>query len=96
VVTLHSRGRNLVETAGTLGKRFGAQKKFGLLVGGTYDWNGRGIDDIEPVPDIARSRVGQPLAILRLSTFVNIVTTAAVGTGRVRRLQTGHGSNLPA
>jgi TonB-dependent receptor len=46
-------GRNLVETAGTLGQRFGAQKKFGLLVGGTYDWNGRGIDDIEPVPDIA-------------------------------------------
>jgi TonB-dependent receptor len=46
-------GRNLIETAGTLGKRFGAQKKFGLLVGGTYDWNGRGIDDIEPVPDIA-------------------------------------------
>ncbi len=46
-------GRNLVETAGTVGKRFGAQKKFGLLVGGTYDWNGRGIDDIEPVPDLA-------------------------------------------
>jgi len=46
-------GRNLVETAGTVGKRFGAQKKFGLLIGGTYDWNGRGIDDIEPVPDIA-------------------------------------------
>ena len=46
-------GRNLVETAGTLGKRFGAQKKFGLLAGGTYDWNGRGIDDIEPVPDLA-------------------------------------------
>jgi len=46
-------GRNLVETAGTVGQRFGAQKKFGLLVGGTYDWNGRGIDDIEPVPDVA-------------------------------------------
>lgn len=46
-------GRNLVETAGTIGQRFGAQKKFGLLIGGTYDWNGRGIDDIEPVPDVA-------------------------------------------
>src|SRR5229473_293400 len=46
-------GRNLVETAGTVGQRFGTDKKFGLLIGGTYDWNGRGIDDLEPVPDIA-------------------------------------------
>jgi TonB-dependent receptor len=46
-------GRGLTETSGTFGKRFGAQKKFGFIVGGSYDWNGRGIDDIEPVPDIA-------------------------------------------
>jgi TonB-dependent receptor len=46
-------GRGLVETAGTIGKRFGAAKRLGVLVGGTYDWNGRGIDDIEPVPDLA-------------------------------------------
>ena len=46
-------GRSLVETTGTVGKRFGASKRFGLLVGGSYDWNGRGIDDTEPVPDIA-------------------------------------------
>jgi len=71
-------GRNLVETAG-ISANASALRKFGLLVGGTYDWNGRGIDDIEPVPDIATLSVGQPLAILRLSTFVNIVTTAAVG-----------------
>jgi hypothetical protein len=25
----------------------------GVLFGGSYDWNGRGIDDIEPVPDLA-------------------------------------------
>lgn len=55
-------GRNLVETAGTLGKRFGVEKKFGLLLGGTYDWNGRGIDDIEPVPDLATVS-GQPVRI---------------------------------
>lgn len=42
---------NTTETA-TVGRRFGAAKKFGLLVGGSYDWEGRGIDDIEPVPDI--------------------------------------------
>jgi len=46
-------GRGLVETAGTVGKRFGANKRLGALIGGTYDWNGRGIDDLEPVPDVA-------------------------------------------
>src|SRR5881409_359968 len=46
-------GRGLVETTGTVGQRFGAGKRFGLLIGGSYDWNGRGIDDIEPVPDLA-------------------------------------------
>src|SRR6266850_1902055 len=46
-------GRGLVETAGTVGQRFGANKRFGLLIGGSYDWNGRGIDDIEPVPDLS-------------------------------------------
>ena len=46
-------GRGLVETTGTVGQRFGKSKRFGLLIGGSYDWNGRGIDDIEPVPDLA-------------------------------------------
>jgi TonB-dependent receptor len=46
-------GRQQYETAGTIGQRFGRDKKFGMLVGGTYDWSGRGIDDIEPVSDLA-------------------------------------------
>jgi TonB-dependent receptor len=46
-------GRGQVETAGTVGQRFGQDKKFGILIGGTYDWSGRGIDDLEPVSDIA-------------------------------------------
>ena len=46
-------GRGLVETTGTVGQRFGANKRFGALIGGSYDWNGRGIDDLEPVPDLA-------------------------------------------
>ena len=46
-------GRPQYETAGTIGQRFGANKRLGLLVGGSYDWSGRGIDDIEPVSDIA-------------------------------------------
>jgi TonB-dependent receptor len=45
-------GRGLTEMTGTIGKRFGAQKRLGALIGGSYDWNGRGIDDIEPVPDV--------------------------------------------
>src|SRR5215475_3288817 len=47
------RGRGQVETTGTVGQRFGAEKKFGVLIGGSYDWTGRGIDDIEPVSDVA-------------------------------------------
>src|SRR6201984_2744220 len=46
---IHGRG-NTTETA-TYGQRFGASKKFGFIVGGSFDWEGRGIDDIEPVPD---------------------------------------------
>src|SRR5690348_11731902 len=46
-------GRSLAETTGTVGQRFGAEERFGILVGGSYDWNGRGIDDIEPVSDVA-------------------------------------------
>jgi TonB-dependent receptor len=48
-----TNGRGVVETTGTIGQRFGSSKKLGVLVGGSYDWNGRGIDDIEPVPDLA-------------------------------------------
>jgi len=46
-------GRSLMQTSGTVGMRFGARKQFGLLGGGSYDWNGRGINDIEPTPDVA-------------------------------------------
>jgi len=41
-------GRTLTEMDSTVGQRFGAQKKLGILFGASYDWNGRGIDDIEP------------------------------------------------
>ncbi|MGC2613923.1 MAG: TonB-dependent receptor [Terracidiphilus sp.] len=43
-------GRTVYQMGGTVGKRFLANKKLGLLVGGTYDFNGRGINDIEPSP----------------------------------------------
>ena len=53
-------GRGSVETTGTIGQRFGKKKRLGALIGFSYDWNGRGIDDIEPVPDVATSLAGQP------------------------------------
>jgi TonB-dependent receptor len=46
-------GRSQVESTGSVGQRFGHDKRFGILVGGSYDWTGRGIDDIEPVSDVA-------------------------------------------
>ena len=45
-------GRGLNQFNGTAATRFGAEKRWGVLVGGSYDWNGRGIDDIEPGPDM--------------------------------------------
>ncbi len=57
---IHGRG----ETAegGTIGERFGPNKRFGVLIGGSYDWNGRAIDDIEPVPDVATLAGGQQVS----------------------------------
>jgi TonB-dependent receptor len=43
-------GREVDQMGGTVGKRFLEGKKLGILIGGTYDYNGRGINDIEPYP----------------------------------------------
>jgi TonB-dependent receptor len=45
-------GRGATQEGVTLGKRFGPDKNVGVLIGGTYDWNGRGINDIEPSPTV--------------------------------------------
>lgn len=44
-------GRAASETGGTYGQRFGRSKRFGLLVDGSYDYNGRGIDNFQPALD---------------------------------------------
>ncbi len=44
-------GRGSYGFGGTAGKRFGEGKKFGLLANGAYDYNGRGIDNIQPALD---------------------------------------------
>lgn len=46
-------GRPNYQFDGTVGRRFLENKKLGLLGGGSYDWNGRGINDIEPGPALA-------------------------------------------
>ena len=47
----NGRGMDLLD--GTIGERFGPNKRWGVLLGGSYDYNSRGIDDIEPAPDPA-------------------------------------------
>ena len=42
-------GRPAYQFDGTLGRRV-LGKKLGLLGGASYDWNGRGINDVEPAP----------------------------------------------
>ena len=51
-------GRSLSEFDGMVGQRFGASKRWGLLFGASYDWNGRGIDDLEPVPGVIQCSPG--------------------------------------
>src|ERR1700737_28991 len=41
-------GRPLDAFTGTAGRRFGPDTRFVALLSGSYDWNGRGINDIEP------------------------------------------------
>jgi len=36
----------------TVGQRFGANKRLGVIASASYDYNGRGYNDIEPQPDL--------------------------------------------
>jgi len=36
----------------TVGQRFGANKRWGVIASASYDYNGRGYNDIEPQPDL--------------------------------------------
>jgi TonB-dependent receptor len=52
-------GREADQFGGVWGQRFGQAKKLGILIGGTYDYNGRGIDNIQPAID-PLSTMAQP------------------------------------
>src|ERR1017187_6965937 len=44
---------------GTWGRRFGASKKLGFIIGSEYDFDGTGYNDVEPTPDEATLSSGQ-------------------------------------
>src|ERR1700722_16160484 len=50
--------RKVYALGGTGGSRFGVNKRIGVMVSGSYDYNGRGIDDIEPVPGLLQQADG--------------------------------------
>ena len=49
---------------GTFGQRFGAGKKYGFLVGGSWDRTNRGIDDLEPSQTIGQLPDGTNVAYI--------------------------------
>jgi TonB-dependent receptor len=60
-------GRTLGAFDGTVGQRFGAEKKLGFILGGTFDRNNRGINDLEPSQgtlDAAHSPNGKNIAFV--------------------------------
>jgi TonB-dependent receptor len=58
-------GRTLGGFDGTVGKRFGESKKFGVMFGGTFDRNNRGINDLEPAQGTGTNpATGSPIAVV--------------------------------
>jgi TonB-dependent receptor len=53
-------GRRADQVFATYGRRFLADKKLGALITGSYDWNGRGINDIEPAQNVNNIVVVNP------------------------------------
>jgi TonB-dependent receptor len=54
-------GRTADQFGGTVSQRFGKDKRLGIIFGGSYDWNGRGIDDVEPAPEVIQCDPGNCL-----------------------------------
>lgn len=52
-------GRGTTQDYGTWGRRFGPNRKFGFIISPEYDWDGTGINDMEPTPDEVTLPSGQ-------------------------------------
>ena len=63
-----SGGRKQYQFDATAGQRFGHDKKFGLLFGGSYDYNARGIDDVEPAPTFNFDSQSNPISFVGPNT----------------------------
>ena len=61
--------RYMYDVGATAGNRFGVQKRLGVMVSSSYDYNGRGIDDIEPVPAVASLADGTPVYDITTPAF---------------------------
>jgi len=86
-------GRSLYEMDGTIGKRFGASKRLGVIFGGSYDWNGRGIDDLEPVPQAVLCSPGPQGCneAFDPATATNVATWGTEDIREYRYYRTRHG-----
>ena len=88
-------GRNNFVTTATVGKRFGPSKKFGLLGGFSYDYEGRGIDDVEPVPDIATLPGGSSVRYFDTTDLREYAyNRSRYGAAGSADYQLGQGSNI--
>ncbi|MGZ7032046.1 MAG: TonB-dependent receptor plug domain-containing protein, partial [Thermoanaerobaculia bacterium] len=56
-------GRPSSRASATYTSRFGADRALGLVFGGTYDFNGRAINDIEPGPAVVQLPDGTPQSV---------------------------------
>jgi len=83
--------RKVYEFGGIAGQRFGVQKRFGVMVSGSYDYNGRGIDDIEPVPSQLPS---QPPDILNAAFRQYLYDRKRYGFGASADYKLSENSNL--
>lgn len=92
-------GRTLTEMDSYAGERFGKSKKLGVLIGGSWDWNGRGINDVEPVPTALGCGGGQcidtnPPPTTALAPFLPSADTEDIRDYRYNRTRYGYTGNI--
>jgi TonB-dependent receptor len=86
-------GRGVSLFGGTIGKRFGHEKRLGVMFGGTYDWNGRGIDDIEPAPTTIQCDTGNCLTPSSSAPYYATYNTMDIREYRYYRTRFGFGGS---
>jgi TonB-dependent receptor len=73
--TAIQNGASVDQFGGTISQRFGKDKRLGVIFGGSYDWNGRGIDDVEPAPTAIQCNVGNCLTPSASAPYVGTYNT---------------------